>query len=162
MSKYGYREAKRCVAPAVFAVNERFCLAWKAPLTARPKQVLYWCSRRGKRRPAFKNARLYITANDRNRPWTPDTDQAMQSRTKHSSECAEGILDGIRLICKTSMDGCGWCIRRILECTISLLILENGIPTCLCTISLKKIEFGLHKREFCSPFPLFFRVLVHR
>ena len=105
---------------------------------------------------------LYITANDRNLPEHPTQIRRCGHWHKHSSECAKGTLDGIRLICKTNMAGCGWCIRRILECTISLLILENGIPTCLCTISLKKNEIGLHKRGFCSPFPLFFRVLVHR
>jgi len=24
----------------------------------------------------------------------------------------QGILDGIRLICKTSMDGCGWVFKK--------------------------------------------------
>ena len=56
---------------------------------------------------------------------------------KHSQECAEGILDGLRLICKTSMAGCGWCIPKIIRVLYMGHPLSLNFKTC-CIIGVAR------------------------
>ena len=72
-------------------------------------QVLDLCSRRGEPRPASEDAVLYKTTGSRNLP----EHQTQIRRCSHGrsirQNVPQGILDGLRLICITTMAGCGLC-----------------------------------------------------
>ena len=75
----------------------------------RLKQVLDLCSRRGKPRPASEDAVLYKTTGSRNLPEHQTQIRRCSQGRSIRQNVPQGILDGLRLICITTMAVCGLC-----------------------------------------------------